>query len=152
MSGEATTTEVHVTLRGYVSASEYSVEWQTEREPLQKVYEPQPEHSYSNTSWLDTFKLEPGDYLFANWYTSDEDDRQILIRVPLGTAFQQFVEAAAKAAQSKWRDDTWVLEYAVQTWSYSEPDYWDEAHGKPIDNSYPLSLSEALDMHKQTRS
>ncbi len=148
MSGEVSIREVLVTLRGYISASEYSVEWQAEREPLQKVYEPQPEHSYSNTSWLDTFRLEPGDYLFVNWYQSDEDDRQILIQVPFdSTAFRQFAAAAINAAKAKHRDDSWILEYTVYTWVYTAPDYWDEVYGRSqVD--YPYSIREAIDKYK----
>lgn len=134
--------EVQVTLRGYQSASEYEVDWESDGKLLRKEFEPQPKHSWSNTSWLDTFTLQPGTYLYVTWYQNDDDNRYILIQVPTGAGFDKFVEAASEAGQAKWRDDRWILDFAVSIWDINDEEY----------SGSPYGLAEAIEMHKQQNS
>lgn len=134
--------EVQVTLRGYQSASEYEVDWESDGKLLRKEFEPQPKHSWSNTSWLDTFTLQPGDYLYVTWYQNDDDNRYILIQVPTGAEFEKFVEAASKAQQAKWRDDRWILEFGVSVWDINDEEY----------SGSPCGLAEAIEMFKHQSS
>lgn len=134
--------EVQVTLRGYDSASGYEVDWESDGKLLRKEFEPQPKHSWSNTSWLDTFQLQPGDYLYVTWYQSDDNHRYILIQIPTGAEFGKFVEAALEVEFGRWRDDRWILNYAIAVWDINDEEY----------SGSPCGLAEAIEMHKQQSS
>lgn len=136
--------EVQVTLRGYQSASGYEIDWESDGKLLHKEFEPEPTgRSWSNNvSWLDTFKLQSGDFLFVDWYQSDDDYRHILIQVPTGSEFEKFVKAVLQAEQAKWRNDDWILEFGVATWDINDDEF----------SGWPHDLAEAIEMHKRQSS
>lgn len=135
--------EVQVTLRGYQSASDYEITWESDCEVKDSKF---MYHSRGGTDvWHDKFTLHPGSFLFVHWYPSDFDERRILIQVPIDRAsFEQFLEAARKAEHNDSDDGDWTFEFSVATWNMNDDNLAVE--------DYPFNLAEAIEMHKHQGS
>jgi hypothetical protein len=128
--------EVEVTLRGFVSASDYAVEWESDGQYSDG------DNSFRSRGgtdvWHDVYTLRPGNFLFVNWHPSDHEYRYVLMQVPTEPMFEKFLEAVSKARQYGWSDDRWILEFSVAVWDINDEEF----------EIAPMNLAEAVESYK----